>query len=96
MGTVTFRQEASGVLVMVDVEGLAPGGHAFVIHETGSYTPHFTAAGDHFTPADTEHGFVHSSWTGGESDRGHGGDLPNIYAASDGSAGADFFIFGIT
>ena len=96
MGTVTFRQEASGVLVMADVKGLAPGGHAFIIHETGSCTPHFTAAGDHFNPADTEHGFVHSSWTRGESGRGHGGDLPNIYAASDGLARADFFTFGIT
>ena len=27
--------------------------------------------------------------------RGHGGDLPNIYAASDGSARADFFTVGI-
>ena len=96
MGTVTFRQAASGVLIMADVKGLAPGGHAFIIHETGSCTPHFSAAGDHFNPADTEHGFVHSSWKGGDSGQGHSGDLPNIYAASDGSARADFFTSGIT
>ena len=95
MGTVTFRQAASGVLIMADVKGLSPGGHAFIIHEVGACTPDFGAAGDHFNPADTEHGFVHPAWRRGESDGGHGGDLPNIYAASDGSARADFFTVGI-
>ena len=95
MGKVTFRQAATGVLVMADVTGLAPGGHAFIIHEVGSCTPDFSAAGDHFNPEDTEHGFIHASWKRGESTGGHGGDLPNIYAASDGSARADFFTEGI-
>ena len=36
------------------------------------------------------------SWRRGESTGGHGGDLPNIYAASDGTARADFFTAGIT
>ena len=96
MGTVTFRQATSGVLVMADVKGLAPGGHAFIIHEVGECTPDFGAAGDHFNPADTEHGFIHSAWKRGEAGEAHGGDLPNIYAASDGSARADFFTVGIT
>ena len=96
MGTVTFWQTASGVLVMADVKGLAPGGHAFIIHEVGTCTPDFRAAGDHFNPTDTEHGFIHSTWKRGESGEGHSGDLPNIYAASDGSARADFLTAGIT
>ncbi len=96
VGTVTFRQAASGVLVMADVKALAPGGHAFIIHEAGACTPDFDAAGDHFNPTDVEHGFVHSAWKRGESGEAHGGDLPNIYAASDGSARADFFTEGIT
>ena len=95
MGTVTFRQAATGVLVMADVKGLAPGGHAFIIHETGSCAPDFNAAGDHFNPEETEHGFIHPTWKRSESTGGHGGDLPNIYAASDGSARADFFTEGI-
>ena len=95
VGTVTFLQAASGVLIMANVEGLAPGGHAFIIHETGTCTPDFNAAGDHFNPEEAEHGFIHSAWQRGES-RGHSGDLPNIYAASDGSARADFFTEGIT
>ncbi len=95
MGTVTFRQAATGVLIMADVKGLSPGGHAFIIHEAGACTPDFNAAGDHFNPTDAEHGFVHSAWKRGDSSAGHGGDLPNIYAASDGSARADFFTVGI-
>ena len=95
MGTVTFLQAASGVLIMADVKGLAPGGHAFIIHEVGACTPDFGAAGDHFNPADTEHGLIHPAWRRGEASGGHGGDLPNIYAASDGSARADFFTVGI-
>ena len=96
MGTVSFRQAASGVLIMADVKGLAPGGHAFIIHEVGACTPDFDAAGDHFNPTDAEHGFIHPSWRRGEPGEGHGGDLPNIYAASDGSARADFFTVGVT
>ena len=95
IGTVAFRQAASGVLVMADLKGLAPGGHAFIIHEVGSCTPDFNAAGDHFNPEDTEHGFIHPNWERSGSTGGHGGDLPNIYAASDGSARADFFTDGI-
>ena len=95
MGTVTFRQAASGVLIMADVKGLAPGGHAFIIHEVGACTPDFGAAGDHFNPTETEHGFIHPAWKRGELGQGHGGDLPNIYAASDGSVRADFFTVGI-
>ena len=81
---------------MADVEGLDPGGHAFIIHETGACAPDFEAAGDHFNPDDTEHGFIHAAWKSSETTGGHGGDLPNIYAASDGSARADFFTSGIT
>ena len=95
LGTVMFRQTTSGVLIMADLKGLAPGGHAFIIHEFGSCTPNFMAAGDHFNPTDADHGFIHSSWRGG-SGEAHGGDLPNIYAASDGTGRADFFSEGVT
>ena len=96
LGTVTFRQTATGVLVIADVQGLAPGGHAFIIHEVGACTPDFAAAGDHFDPTDAEHGFIHSAWKRDGAGEAHGGDLPNIYAAADGSARADFFTVGIT
>ncbi len=96
MGTVTMTQWEAGVLVAADVQGLTPGGHAFIIHAVGACTPDFAAAGDHFNPENTEHGFVHPNWKRGKREAGHGGDLPNIYAAVDGSARADFFTDGIT
>ena len=96
MGVVRFLQTAGGVLVIAEVNGLAPGGHAFIIHEVGACTPDFAAAGDHFDPTDADHGFIHGAWQGDDSGGGHGGDLPNIYAASDGSARADFFTDGVT
>lgn len=96
IGTVEFRQTASGVLIIAEIEGLPPGGHAFTIHEFGACTPDFAAAGDHFNPTGVEHGFFHSAWQRGEAAEAHGGDLPNIYAASDGSARADFFTEGVT
>ena len=95
IGTATFLQTSNGVLIMAEVEGLAPGGHAFVIHEAGACTPDFDAAGDHFNPTGADHGFVHSAWRNDDSG-GHGGDLLNIYAAADGSARADFLTDGVT
>ena len=96
VGVVRFEQSAGGVLIMAEIEGLPPGGHAFTIHEFGACTPDFAAAGDHFNPTDAEDGLIHSSWRRGEAAEAHRGDLPNIYAASDGSARADFFTDGIT
>ena len=96
VGSITFRQTAAGVLIMAELTGLEPGGHAVIVHEVGSCAPDFDAAGDHFNPEDVEHGFIHPSWKRGSATRGHGGDLPNIYAASDGSARADYFTLGFT
>ncbi|MCY3887322.1 MAG: superoxide dismutase family protein [Chloroflexi bacterium] len=96
IGTVAFRQTATGVLIMADIRELAPGGHAFIVHEVGACTPDFRAAGDHFNPTGGGHGFIHSTWKRGESGGAHGGDLPNLYAGSDGAARADFFTDGIT
>ncbi len=96
MGTVSFTQGASVVLVAAEVRGLTPGGHAFVIHETGACAPDFAAAGDHFNPENAEHGIIHPNWERGQSGGGHGGDLPNIYAGTDGLARADFFTDGVT
>lgn len=97
IGQVRFTQSESGVLIEAEARDLEPGGHAFVIHSIGSCSPDFSAAGDHFDPADKPAGFVHPSWTRADPDAGaHGGDLPNLYAASDGAARADFFTNGIT
>ena len=89
IGTVTLSEGPHGVLVEVDVSGLSPGGHGFHIHAVGACEPDFTAAGGHFDPAGKGHGFEHALGY-------HAGDLPNIYAAADGSARADFFTAEVT
>lgn len=89
MGVVTLEQGPQGVLVSADLSGLAPGAHGFHIHETGQCQPDFAAAGDHFNPGDSGHGFLHAEGQ-------HAGDLPNIYAGADGVARADYFTADIT
>ena len=89
MGSVDLRQTAHGVLVMARVAGLEPGGHGFHIHTTGSCSPDFSAAGDHFNPGDRGHGLDNA-------DGFHAGDLPNLIAAADGTGAADFFTDAVT
>ena len=89
VGTVTLTQTPHGVILAADVSGLAPGGHGFHIHETGSCAPDFTAAGGHFAPRGIGHGYQHEGGV-------HAGDLPNIFAAADGTARADVFTGAVT
>jgi Cu-Zn family superoxide dismutase len=89
MGTVTLEQGPNGVLVSADVSGLTPGAHGFHIHTVGTCTPDFSAAGGHYAPGEHGHGFMHA-------DGLHAGDLPNIFAASDGTARADYFTAFVT
>ena len=89
MGTVSLEQGPNGVLISADVNGLTPGSHGFHIHSVGACTPDFSAAGGHFAPTDHGHGFMHP-------DGKHAGDLPNIYAGTDGTARADVFTDQVT
>ncbi|HUS53769.1 MAG TPA: superoxide dismutase family protein [Thermohalobaculum sp.] len=89
IGTVTLTQGPNGVLVSADVTGLTPGAHGFHIHQTGSCTPDFKAAGGHYNPGGGGHGILDA---GGH----HAGDLPNIHAGADGSARADYFTADVT
>lgn len=89
MGTVTLTQGPFGVLIAADLMGLTPGGHGFHIHEFGTCSPSFAAAGGHFNPGGTGHGFLDEGGV-------HAGDTPNIYAAADGTARADIFTAAVT
>ena len=89
MGSVTFQQGPQGVLVSAELTELAEGGHGFHIHEYGNCQPDFSAAGDHFNPGNSGHGFLHG-------DSQHAGDLPNIFANQLGEARADYFTADIT
>jgi len=89
VGTISLTQTEHGVVVAVAVKGLPAGRHGLHIHTAGACAPDFMAAGGHFNPAGTEHGF-HAP--GGY----HAGDLPNLDVAADGTATAEFFVPGLT
>ena len=84
-GIATVTQTEHGVVIVADLKNLTPGAHGFHIHETGACAPDFGAAGSHYNPLGSEHGF---DGEGGY----HVGDLPNIYAGEDGTASAEIFV----
>ncbi|MBI1403806.1 MAG: superoxide dismutase family protein [Porphyrobacter sp.] len=84
-GNVTFEQAEHGVLVIAHLKNLARGPHGFHIHETGRCAPDFKAAGSHYDPVGSEHGF---DAAGGY----HVGDLPNVHVGMDGTATTEFFV----
>jgi superoxide dismutase, Cu-Zn family len=80
IGRATLREVKGGVLVSVEVRGLAPGLHAIHIHEVGKCEgPKFTSAGGHFNPAKSKHGLK-------SPDGFHAGDMADLYATKDGMA----------
>jgi hypothetical protein len=60
-------------------QAVSPGEHGIHIHEKGSISPDFEAAGEHFNPTNAQHGFNNSQGP-------HEGDLENIFVNDDGSA----------
>ena len=85
-GKATLTQGATGLLIKVEATGLTPGWHGIHIHATGQCAAPFTSAGAHINHTDpkTPHGLLNAQ---GPDD----GDLPNLYAAADGSAHGEFF-----
>lgn len=94
VGSAEFEQGPTGVLMTVSVSGLTPGGHGIHLHAVGACTPDFKAATGHITSTDDAlHGLKNPERTAGNGDNG---DLPNLYAAADGTAQAEFFTSLVT
>jgi superoxide dismutase, Cu-Zn family len=85
-GSVTAVAAPKGVLLKVDAAGLTPGWHAIHLHAKGDCSDaKFTAAGGHtHGAAPVVHGLLNPAAT-------DTGDLPNIFAAADGTAKAELF-----
>jgi len=92
-GSALFRPGPEGLLVRIQASGLTPGWHGVHLHETGNCADGaegFEGAGSHAGHGDeTPHGLLHPG--GPEA-----GDLPNLFAAADGSAKAEFYLAGAT
>ncbi|MBD3263779.1 MAG: superoxide dismutase family protein [Candidatus Omnitrophica bacterium] len=77
-GSVMFEEADKGLKISIKITGLAPGKHAFHIHEAGvCMPPDFKSAGGHFNPENTKHGFLNPQGP-------HAGDLPNIEVDENG------------
>ncbi|WP_404365970.1 superoxide dismutase family protein [Marinobacter sp.] len=85
MGTIKVEASPHGVLFRPDLAGLKPGVHGFHLHENPDCGPLKKdgktvpggAAGGHYNPKGGSHN--------GPYEKGHMGDLPALYATSDGS-----------
>ena len=84
IGNFTFTQGNGGLLLYVEAESLTPGGHGIHLHSVGACSPDFKASAGHIDTVDKPHGLLNP-------DGVHDGDLPNIYAAADGTAKAEIF-----
>ena len=86
IGLASFQDGPAGVVIHLEARGLTPGWHAVHLHEKGDCSDAaFTAAGGHINHAPkTPHGLLNP----GGPDMG---DLPNIYAAADGSVFAELY-----
>jgi Cu-Zn family superoxide dismutase len=79
-GKVVFTQTRSGVEIVAEIEGLAPGKHGFHVHEFGDCSmADGTCAGAHFNPTGAPH-------AGPDDEKRHVGDLGNIEVAEGGKA----------
>ena len=93
LGYASFTQGNTGVLIKLDVTGLTPGPHGIHLHTVGECAPDFSAAGGHINPNAGVHGLLNADRTANGQDDG---DLPNLYAAADGTARAEFFTTLVT
>lgn len=88
VGTVTVREAPEGILLTIDLEegALEPGWHGIHLHQVATCEDvgEFKKSGGHIDPAGTAHGLLNP-------DGPHPADLPNIYAASDGSVHAQMY-----
>jgi Cu-Zn family superoxide dismutase len=78
---VSFFDSPQGLQISAQLTGVPPGTHGFHIHEFGDCGDAGKAAGGHYNPHGTPHGFLPKD---GEQ-KAHAGDMGNIEIGQDGS-----------
>lgn len=80
-GSVLFSDSPQGLEVQARITGAPPGKHGFHVHEFGDCSDAGKAAGGHFNPRGTPHGFLPED----RKQKAHAGDMGNIEIGPDGS-----------
>lgn len=90
IGTVSLREEASGIMINVNVDGLEAGSKAVHLHAVGDCSASdFTSAGGHWNPQNKEHGRDNSQGA-------HLGDLANLTVDEDGTGQSQYLVTGVS
>jgi superoxide dismutase, Cu-Zn family len=87
IGTASLTGGPNGTLIRIEIDGLPEGWKAIHIHEIGTCDDPdegFEASGEHLNPDDRPHGLMNP-------DGPDAGDLPNLYADSQGRVRAEMF-----
>ena len=90
-GTIYFEEMSGEMHVTVDIKNATPGNHAVHIHENGSCDDGGKAAGKHFNPDGTKHGFVANDGLA----NAHAGDFGNIIVNEKGEGHLDVMVPGL-
>lgn len=88
-GSADLSEGPAGVLIRIEVEGLAPGWHGVHFHATGDCSDEkFMSSGGHINhllkAEEKPHGLLNPQGP-------DFGDLPNLYVAEDGTGKAEMF-----
>ncbi len=91
IGSATLTEAPKGVLLRVELKGVAPGWHGLHFHEKADCSKaDFTSAGAHVHGGPTlVHGLLNP-------DANEAGDLPNIHVAADGNGHAEVFTTSVS
>lgn len=92
-GTVHFIQKNGGLQVDAEVSNVPnPGEHGFHIHEKGSCDDQGKAAGGHYNPMNSQHGFLPEDGL----EKSHAGDMGSIEIDEQGHGTLSIFLPGIS
>ena len=91
-GTATFTPAGDGLRVSVQVKHAPPGTHGIHIHEHGSCDDSGNAAGGHYNPDGSHHGFLPKDHFTGA----HAGDFGNIKVGPNGTGHLTLTLPGLT
>lgn len=85
-GTATLIEEAPGVKIILQIEGVSPGDHGAHVHESADCSaPDAKSAGGHYNPDNHEHALP-------DGKPRHLGDMGNIVVGKDGKGKLEIVI----